>query len=275
MWPAVPSVSGLHPAERVRGPRRPPAERPRRSACAGRAAPARRGSARSPGALSRSACGQRLGLDSSSATTGPSSSSSGSAPPPTWQRLESPARGRRSGREPLRPRRQRRFVRGQHRQDRDLVAAPAADRGTGGSVASSAASESLSIRSARASGCRRAAATASRRPTHQPGLRSPEQLVARAAHERRAGRHRIGNPRLAARHPAARHSAARHPQKQVRTKVTSVRTRLRAGAGAGERHAQPARADVVDHRHSQARTALAPARPRRTRRSGSSTGERA
>ena len=65
------------------------------------------------------------------------------------------------------------------------------------SVASSAASESLSMRSARASGCRRQAAIASALPARMPGLRAAEQLVAGEADEIAAVAQRLARERLA------------------------------------------------------------------------------
>ena len=88
-------------------------------------------------------------------------------------------------------------------------AAPARARGTGAASRPSAASESLSMRTARASGCARAAAMASARPTMQPGLRPAQQLVARAAHDRRARRHRAAHRGLVGQLPQALVHAAR------------------------------------------------------------------
>ncbi len=71
-------------------------------------------------------------------------------------------------------------------------------------MAASAASDSLSIRSARASGWRAAPGHRVGAADQQPGLGAAEQLVARAADERRPGAHRLAQPRLARAAPAAR-----------------------------------------------------------------------
>ena len=75
------------------------------------------------------------------------------------------------------------------------------------SVASSAASESLSMRSARASGCRRQAAIASAPPGQDAGLRPAEQLVAGEADEVAAVAQRSRGERLAGQLGAASSSA--------------------------------------------------------------------
>ncbi len=64
------------------------------------------------------------------------------------------------------------------------------------SVPSSAASESLSIRSARWSGCRRSRSTSVGAAQHDPGLRPAEQLVAGEADEVGAGLERLARRRL-------------------------------------------------------------------------------
>ena len=119
------------------------------------------------------------------ATTGPSSSSSGSAPPPARPAARTmrtvaaaPARLPRCRRAAAR-RAPRAPPRGgaQHLQHRDVAAARSGSR-CRRSVASSAASESLSIRTARASGCARMRSIAVAVPDDDPGLRTAEQLVA-------------------------------------------------------------------------------------------------
>ena len=183
----------------------------------------------------------------SSATAGPSSSSSGSAPPPTLAlaRIDARRRG------PIRSAQARRPSPRAPARRRRASPAPgsrggrARGRGTACSVASSAASESLSIRSARARGCAARRRDGVARPTSRPGLRAAEQLVARAADERRAGGDRAPDRRL----------------------VAERRDSARVGQHPG--------ADVVDHRRRRARTAPRSGRPRRIRRRGSSTGARA
>ena len=64
------------------------------------------------------------------------------------------------------------------------------------SVASSAASDSLSSRTARSSGWRRRRSTAAGRAGDQAGLRPAEQLVAAAGDEVGAGGERLGHGRL-------------------------------------------------------------------------------
>ena len=234
-------------SERWRARRRPPREPRRRSACADRAARVRRGSARSPAGRRRAARRRSpSGSAGLSATAGPSSSSSGSAPPPTLAvaRITSASRAdlRRASRR--RAARSARSARVEHRQHGDLAPGPCRVA-VQSSVASSAASDSLSIRSARASGCARAAATASCAPDEQAGLGPAEQLVARAADERRAGRDRAPQRRL------------------VRQRR---RSRWRRPARPSRRRRSPAR---------RARTAPRSRPPRRTRACGSSTGGRA
>ena len=63
-------------------------------------------------------------------------------------------------------------------------------------MASSAASESLSIRNARASGCARADCHRFSRADQQPGLRATEQLVRGAADHLRSGLDRSADRRL-------------------------------------------------------------------------------
>ena len=139
----------------------------------------------------------------------------------------------------LGPRRQLGLGRSQHGQHRDL--APPARSRCRRSVASSAASESLSIRRARASGWAAAA-------------------LDRLGAARPAGRPAV---RRGACRPSSR-PAPRRPRPTARSVGSSARSLV-----------ERPRADVVDHRPPRGRTAPRSARRPRTRRSGSSTGGRA
>ena len=109
-------------------------------------------------------------------------------------------------------------------------------------MASSAASDSLSSRSARASGCCSGGVDRGARADHHAGLRAAEQLVAGETHERGAG------PRPSAA-PAARRRALRGPRRGCPSR----------------RRRSPAR---------RARTAPRSRPPARSRAGGSSTGAR-
>ena len=87
------------------------------------------------------------------------------------------------------------------------------------SVASSAASESLSIRSARASGCARARARPpSARPTSSPACGPPSSLSPEKHDQRRAGRDRAAHRRLVVQRARARPSRRRRsPARRART----------------------------------------------------------
>ena len=132
----------------------------------------------------------------------------------------------------------------EHREHRERAPRVARGRGRGASVASSAASESLSIRTARASGWRRQARDRRRAsPTSSPACGPPRSLSPEKQTTRRAGAHRAahgGSP-----------------------------------ASAVEVVGQHARADVVDDGDAERRTAPRSRPPRRSRPCGSSTGGRA
>ena len=192
MWPAVPT------RQRGARARRPPRARPRRR----RASAGRAGAGPSwmrpitGGSAARSRGGELLGVARRARRPGPGSSSSGSAPPPTFAvaSTTSPADRRR---EPLGARAR---VLERASAAPGSPAARARARGRARASRRSAARQSLSIRTARASGWRRQAAIASRVPTITPGLRPAEQLVAAEAHDRRARAHRPPHLRLAGQH---------------------------------------------------------------------------
>ena len=101
---------------------------------------------------------------------------------------------------------------------RSATGSAARNRATGTtgprSVASSAASVSLSTRSARASGCRRSRSHDVGPAEQQPRLRAAEQLVAAGGHQVRAGPQRRGRVRLVRQHggaPAGRSRCRRPP----------------------------------------------------------------
>ena len=113
------------------------------------------------------------------ATAQPGSSRPGAPPPPTAPALGDHLAAHRIG--------QRRRTARAAGPDRPASACHVGVIGPS-SVASSAASVSLSTRSARASGWRRMRSTAVGRAEHEAGLRAAEQLVAAAGHDRRAAR---------------------------------------------------------------------------------------
>ena len=215
MWPAVPSVSGIVTRARVRraGPRR-------RSACAGRAAGGRPRSGRRPAAPRPAAArrGRRRETPGTeTATAGPGSSSSGSAPPPTRATAATIsvsaaiAAASRSARA--------RIVTSSAASiasDRDLAAGKIGIAVAGAGWPRARRAPSLSSRSARASGCRRAASTASARPARIPACGPPRSLS---------------------------------PEKQ--TSAAPARTDRRTGGSSPMSPRQHAGADVVDHRHAE------------------------
>ena len=90
-------------------------------------------------------------------------------------------------------------------------------RDTGAGVASSAASESLSIRIARARGWRRAAATAAAVPTTSPACGPPSSLSPGAAHERRARRSASARSRAPRRAPGSPRRRPARPSRRRRS----------------------------------------------------------
>ena len=151
------------------------------------------------------------------------------------------ARRRRRGPRSRRPRRRAprpaaRRGRARRRAARGPCAARAARRARGRgsrcrrSVASSAASESLSMRSARASGWRRQRSTASPRADDDPGLRPAEQLVAAEAGQVAPGR-RSSRARPARRPARGRGASTPEPRSSTtgtprsRPRATSSRQR--------------------------------------------------
>ena len=243
MCPAVPSVSGARSrprgADGARGQRRPP----RPSACAGRAA-ARPSAMRATtgGSPRRSAAASAPGSPPSSATAGPGQLEQRQRPAAdAGDRLDDGPAGRAASA-------LARARAASPRRPSSIASTGSSRRASAGSrcrrsVASSAASESLSIRSARASGCAAAGRDGLARPTSRPACGPPSSLSPLRGHERGAGAHRAADGRL------------------VGEEVEAV---------VGE----DARADVVDDGHAERAEGLDLRPPRRSRRCGSSTGAR-
>ena len=204
MCPAVPSVSGRAPAASAQLGRAPP----RRAfttkssstvarSCAGRAAAApswtRATTGGSPSREGARAARRRRRRRRRPRPPGPSSSSSGSAPPPARpapRTIVTPAPVPPSSASPqaLGARGQLLLAGGQHPQHRDARACRAAGSRCSRSVASSAASESLSIRTRARQRMRSQPLDRVAPPDDQPGLRAAEQLVAGEADDVRARR---------------------------------------------------------------------------------------
>ena len=216
---------GQLPADVPPGRSRPGDDRLSRSAAAtslGLVAAERAGSSRKRpssirptkgGSRARNAAASASG-GSGSATTGPGSSTSGSAPPPT-RAADSIDLGARD----------QRRQRGRVGRGACSIASTGISSGASRcrrSVASSAASESLSIRSARARGWRRAASTAAARPTSSPACGPPSSLSPREA--RPAPR----PPRPSAARPARRRARRARPSRRRRSRARRARTAPRS-----------------------------------------------
>ena len=124
------------------------------------------------------------------------------------------------------------------------------------SVASSAASDSLSIRSARASGMRARGRHRRNRAQQQPGLRAAEQLVARAAHERRAGGERASQRRLVGQ------------RRRSRSRRRARRSRRRRSPATPSPHSSLDRDLLDEPERPEVRLVHAQDRPDRSRRCG-------
>ncbi len=166
MWPAVPTVSGMH------GPRRRPRRARRRRACGSRAAAGRRGRCRSPAcSRNRSAVGELL-FDRAGERRelGERQRAAADASHRLLDRRRRSASTRRSAR-----------ARTSAESSCSIRSTGTSCRARAGSrysssVPSSAARPSLSMRSARCSGCRRRRSTRSARPTTMPACGPPSSL---------------------------------------------------------------------------------------------------